>query len=279
MTTVAELLSRTELPCSQGGRSESELLLAAALEKPRTYLIAWPEAEVAESVEARYTQWIAERRQGTPIAYILGYREFWSIKLAVNPDTLIPRPETELLVERLLNLPLPATARILDLGTGSGAIALALAHEQPNWEIVATDVSSAALTVAKENAARLALENVSFLLGSWFDAVSALETNCFDVIVSNPPYIDADDPHLQAGDLRYEPTLALTPGADGLLAYRTIAAQAPAYLRNNGRLLFEHGYSQGDAVRALLSSYSDVTTYCDLAGHERVTAASFVGDE
>ena len=214
--------------------------------------------------------------EGEPVAYLLGEREFYGLKFKVTTATLIPRPETELLVELSLQLILPqSTCRVLDLGTGSGAIALSIAHARPRANLVAVDASSAALEVAEFNTRRLGLHNVKLLQSDWF---SALHGECFDIIASNPPYIAADDAHLVQGDVRFEPLTALASGADGLDDIRRIAAQAKTHLHANGRLLLEHGYGQAGQVRALLkqAGYTGVFSVPDLAGIERVSGGSWL---
>ncbi len=214
---------------------------------------------------------VARRAAGEPVAYIIGRQGFWSLELAVSPATLIPRPETELLVElALARMPAGSACSVADLGTGSGAIALALAHERPDARVHATDLSADALEVARGNARRLGLERVTFARGSW---CAALGEERFDLIVSNPPYIEDADAHLDRGDLRFEPRSALASGADGLDALRAIAGTAHAHLRPGGWLLLEHGWRQGPAACGVLRQhgYLDVFTACDLEGRERVT--------
>ncbi|WP_439101890.1 peptide chain release factor N(5)-glutamine methyltransferase [Congregibacter sp.] len=273
MATVEQLLAESTIVTIVAGddaRRDAQVLLCAALKKPRSYLIAWPEAEVPESAAQQYRDWLLNRADGVPVAYLLGYREFWSLSLDVSEATLIPRPDTELLVEQALNSDLPATASVLDLGTGSGAIALALATERPSWQISAVEHSSKALEIAVANGRRLGLERVAFMESDWFAAVRG---RSFDLIVSNPPYIAENDGHLSTGDLRFEPRSALASGADGLDDIRHIVALAPGYLEAGGRLLLEHGFEQGTAVRALLSAagFEDVASCKDLAGLERVS--------
>lgn len=272
MPRVAELLARgADLPGDES-RREAEVLLCAALQRPRSYLFAWPEAEVAPAIAERYERWLAARREGRPIAYLLGQREFWSLNLAVSESTLIPRADTERLVEYALGLGLPADAAVVDLGTGSGAIALALARERPQWRITAVDVSAEALAVAKANAAEHGCAQIEFCLGSWFQPIPGKD---FSLIVSNPPYLAVDDPHLAQGDLRFEPPQALVAGADGLDDFRCIVDGSMTRLKPGGWLLLEHGSSQGPAVRGLLQArgFVDVVTMRDLAAHERVSAA------
>ena len=256
---------------SETPRLDAELLLAAALERSRSYLHAWPERMPEPDRATRFLAWLDRRQAGEPIAYLLGRREFWSLELEVTPDTLIPRPETELLVELALErLPADQTLALADLGTGSGAIALALAAERPRTRIVATDRSPAALAVARRNARRLNIGNVEFREGDW---CAPLVGERFDLLVSNPPYIAATDPHWRQGDLRFEPAAALVAGEDGLDALRSIIAQAPACLRTGGWLLLEHGWTQGAAVLELLRShgYGECRTLLDLASRPRVT--------
>lgn len=252
-------------------RSEAEILLAHVLARPRGWLFAWPEHEPTADQRAAYVQLIDARWRGEPIAYLTGRRGFWTLELDVTPAVLIPRPETELLVElALARLPLDREVRVADLGTGSGAIALALASERPQARVLATDASEAALEVARGNARRLDLRNVEFAQGDWCVALGGA---MFDLIVSNPPYIVSGDPHLAQGDLRFEPPAALASGSDGLDAIRTIIAQAPAHLRAGGWLLLEHGYDQAAAVRDLFAGcgFESIDSARDAAGHERVS--------
>lgn len=260
-------------PLSDSARLDAELLLAHVLDRPRSHLHAWPERSLDSAQEQAFLTLLARRAAGEPMAYLLGSREFWSLRLAVTPDTLIPRPETELLVEAALALISgDATWRVADLGTGSGAIALALASERPACRIIATDRSAAALAVASANAEHLGLNNVEFREGNWFAPLTGEQ---FDVVVSNPPYVASGDPHLREGDVRFEPLGALAAGPDGLDAIRKIAYAAPLHLRRGGWLLMEHGYDQGEAVRQLLARYRyvHVETRRDAAGHPRVTLA------
>ncbi len=261
----------SELPHA-AGELEAAMLLCHLLGVGRSHLLAWPERELTPDQQRAYDALLARRLTGEPIAHILGEREFWSLTLRVTPDTLIPRPETELLVERALeHLASLTSPLIADLGTGSGAIALALASERPDATLHASDRSEAALAVARENAERLNLHNLRFLPGDWIQALP--DGARYRLIVSNPPYIEADDPHLRLGDLPREPRDALVSGADGLEAIRTIAAQAPGRLQPGGWLLLEHGKDQGPAVRELLlrHGFTAVATLFDLAGLPRVT--------
>jgi release factor glutamine methyltransferase len=251
--------------------SEARLLLAHALAVPRADLVAHPERVLDEGARGRFAALAARRAAGEPIAYIVGEREFWGLALRVTPAVLIPRPETELLVERALErLPEDEPARVLELGTGGGAVAIALARERPRLRVVATDVSEDALALARENAARhgVALELVR---GDWLAPVGAER---FRMIVSNPPYIASSDPHLARGDLRFEPRAALAGGHDGLDCIRRIVREAGAHLEPGGWLLLEHGYDQGGRCRELFAAagYADVHDFADLAGQPRVCA-------
>ena len=219
----------------------------------------------------KFEELIAARERGEPIAYLIGHRGFWTLDLLVTPAVLIPRPETELLVElALARIPLGVEFRVVDLGTGSGAIALAIASERPHAHVLATDASAAALTVAKANAQRFGITNVEFLEGNWYEP---LGSRTFEMIVSNPPYIAANDAHLAQGDLRFEPAPALASGPDGLYAIRQIIATAPQHLASAGWLFLEHGYDQGERVRNLLSQHSffEVRTWQDIADHDRIS--------
>ena len=251
---------------------DAELLLAHVLGTSRARLRSHPE-EAASAVESkRYTELIERRATGEPLAYVIGRRDFWSLRLTVTPAVLVPRPETELLVERALALRHEEFGRIVDLGTGSGAIALTLASERAGWQVVATDVSDEALTIARSNAESLDLKRVQFLRGSWFEPLAG---RTFDLILSNPPYIAEDDPAMQDPALRHEPRGALTPGADAMASLRAIIASAPDYLERDGWLLLEHGSGQAaDVARELVArGLRHVRSHRDLAGHERMTEA------
>ena len=261
--TIGGLLDECGLP-----RSEAELLLGSVLGRGRASLLAHAE-EAIDSSPAR-------RRAGEPVSYITGWREFYGVALRVTPEVLIPRPETELLVELALERISPdEPGRVLELGTGSGAIAIALANERPGLAIVATDVSETALALARRNAREHGAE-IDFVLSDWFEALGPAQ---FDLIVSNPPYVPAEDAHLEREDLRFEPRLALVGGDDGLACIREIAARAQNRLRPGGSLLVEHGYDQGDRCVELLRAlgYTRVTDSHDLAGWPRVSAGVWRG--
>ena len=252
-------------------RHEAELLLLHALQRPRSWLFAHATDPVDRADHESFHALLARRVAGEPVAYITGQWGFWTLQLEVSPATLIPRPETELLVEQALaRLPADRPCTIADLGTGSGAIALALASERPLAQVLATDFSGEALAVAKRNAARNAVSNVAFAQGSWH---APLQGQRFDLIASNPPYIASDDPHLAQGDLRFEPATALASGQDGLDDIRLIATGAITHLLAGGWLLLEHGWDQGAAIRALLlqAGLDEVETVKDLEQRDRVT--------
>lgn len=256
---------------SESPRLDAELLLSRALDVQRSYLFAHPDDEMDADAAARFEAQVARRADGMPLAYLTGIREFWSMPLVVTKDVLVPRPETELLVEQALSrLPKRSTACILDLGTGSGAIALAIARERPACAIVATDIDSNAIAVARENARRQSVPNIEFLVGPWTEPVASRR---FDLVVSNPPYVAADDPALW--NLRHEPRHALVSGDDGLDAIRHIANAAGAILHPGGDLLLEHGHDQHGAVREILvaAGWQHIEACRDLAGHERITIA------
>jgi len=263
--TLAQALSdataRLQNVETDSPRFIAELLLAHVIQQPRSYLKAGPERVLAAELWAQFQLLVERRVRGEPVAYLTGRREFWSLDLEVNPATLIPRAETERLVELALQrIPRDAAWHIADLGTGSGAIALAIAHERPGCWVVATDVSAQALDVARANAARLEINNVVFQQGEWF---AALRSEVFDIIVSNPPYIAELDIYLQRGDLRFEPQRALTSGADGLRDLQRIVQGAPEHLRAGGWLLVEHGYDQQAAVLDLFAMQG----FCEIGGH------------
>ncbi|MEN8174217.1 MAG: peptide chain release factor N(5)-glutamine methyltransferase [Pseudomonadota bacterium] len=273
-TTVRQALRQGFARLRDAGDGEAQgdaaVLLCAALGKDRTWLLAWPDKPLSRQARQEYATYIERRARGEPVAYITGRREFWSLELEVSPATLVPRPDTELLVERVLSRVKVPGAQVADLGTGSGAVAAALAHEHPDWRITATDLSEAALAMASANFRRLGLPRVTTLAGDWF---GALGNRRFDAIASNPPYVAEGDPHLAGTDLGHEPTGALIAGPDGLNAIRILVAGAPAHLNDGGWLFLEHGHEQGKQVRKLLANkgFSAVASFRDLAGHQRVT--------
>lgn len=254
---------------SDSPKRDAEILLSFVTGRPRTYLLAFGETVLTTEQLAVLEPLAARREQGEPVAYLVGEREFWSLPLSVSCATLIPRPDTECLVEQAL-AHLPATpCRILDLGTGTGAIALAIASERPDCSVVGGDIKADAVALARHNAEKLAINNVHFLQSSWFESVNGL----FTLIVSNPPYIDASDPHLNQGDVRYEPHSALVAPAEGLADLAEIIRQSPAYLEVGGWLMLEHGWQQAEAVQKLLKNagFSAVMTYKDYGNNDRVT--------
>lgn len=256
---------------SDSARLDSQLLLCSVLKKDRSFLHAWPEHELNQQQSNSFHKLLEQRLLGKPIAHILGERGFWSLNLKVTTDTLIPRPDTERLVELALELiPEKAQWKILDLGTGTGAIALSLAKEKPGCFITATDQSIAVIDIAKENAADNKISNIEFVQSDWFANINNQQ---FDMIVSNPPYIKENDPHLKQGDVRFEPLTALTAGEDGLDDIRTIIATSQKYLTKSGVLLIEHGYDQADAVCDLLSKahFNNVSNYKDDNDNPRVS--------
>ena len=251
---------------------DAELLLTHAFGTTRSRLRSHPEDLGTEAQYKRYLALIERRATGEPLAYVIGRKDFWSLSLTVTPAVLVPRPETELLVERVLAVRPEESGRAVDLGTGSGAIALSIASERPQWQVAATDLSEQALAVARANAEALDLRRVEFLHGSWFGPLAG---RVFDIIVSNPPYVAEDDPAMQDPALRHEPHGALTPGADAMVSLRAIITSAPNYLERNGWLLLEHGSGQAAQVRSELVARGlrHVRSHRDLAGHERMTEA------
>lgn len=267
-TTVGAVLREAN---TRLDRVDAEALLLHVLGQPRGWLFTHCGDALTPEQSSRFDELTARRQAGEPVAYLTGRRGFWTLDLEVTPDTLIPRSETELLVElALARIPHGAASRIADLGTGSGAIALAIASERPTARVVATDASEAALAVARRNAQGNDIANIEFRHGSW---LAPLADERFDLIASNPPYIENGDPHLVEGDLRFEPMSALASGDDGLDDLRTLVSAAPSRLVVGGWLLVEHGWEQGDAVRALFANagFSDVETIRDLEGRDRVT--------
>ena len=279
--TIANLLRRSsdlEL-VSESAALEIELLLSHVIKKDRIWLKTWPDFQLKDEQVLFFNQLFDRRLQGEPLAFILGFKGFWTLDYAVNSHTLIPRPETELLVEIALSLEFNDNSKVIDLGTGTGAIALALASERPSWQIDATDAVHQALELAEFNRNMFGLTNVNIFYSDWFDSVSRHDSaSSYHLIVSNPPYIDQSDPHLQQGDVRFEPSSALVAGLDGLDALRIIIEQAPKYLSPNGWLLVEHGYDQGNSVRRLfdLTGFKQIKTHADLNLQDRVTAGCLI---
>jgi release factor glutamine methyltransferase len=269
---------------SESAALDAELLLAHALGLPRARLRSHPEEVPEPAAVAHYLDLIGRRSRGEPLAYVVGHKHFWTLQLTVTPAVLVPRPETELLVERALSLRPQAEGRVADLGTGSGAIALAVASERPQWQVTATDISSEALEIARGNANSLGLTRVEFLQGSWFEPLAGRR---FHLILSNPPYIGPDEPEMESAALRYEPRGALTPGAEAagtaasataaLASLFAIIRAAPPHLEHGGWLLLEHGATQSaDVARELVvRGFSHVRSRADLAGHERMTEAQW----
>jgi release factor glutamine methyltransferase len=259
---------------SDTSRLDCELLLCYLLDVDRTYLKTWPDRELSETIEEQFQQLLQRRIIGEPVAYLIGTQGFWTLDLKVSADTLIPRPETELLVEAALELELPQQAKVLDLGTGTGAIALALATEQSRWQVSAVDLMPGAVQLAKENCQRCQLENVEIFQSHWFADIAP---QSFDLIVSNPPYIETDDAHLTQGDVRFEPASALVSGPQGLDDLRLLVAQSVNYLVDCGWLIVEHGYQQGPAVRDLFeqAGFALVETRVDLNNLERITLGRY----
>lgn len=249
---------------------DAEIMLLHVINKPRAYLYTWPDNSITSEQGSEFKRMVTKRLEGNPIAHIVGEREFWSLPFRVNPTTLIPRPDTEILVETALNLPLSDSARVLDLGTGTGAIALALAHERPSWRMIGVDKVTDAVELAKLNRQLLKLDQVEIFQSDWFDAIRCYD---FNLIVSNPPYIDEQDHHLHEGDVRFEPQSALTAPESGFADLYHIASAARDYLAPGGYLLLEHGYQQAIAVRDKLIElgYENVSTVRDFGSNDRCT--------
>ncbi|HEY0961966.1 MAG TPA: peptide chain release factor N(5)-glutamine methyltransferase [Pseudomonadales bacterium] len=275
MSTIQGALQQAaeRFTTSDSAALDAQLLLACVLGRSRSFLYTWPEHKLTREQQRSFDALCARRAKGEPVAYLLGKRAFWKAELEVTPAVLIPRPETELLVELALRLGADFEGKVADLGTGSGAIALALAGERPDWQVYATELSADAQNVAAANFRHAALPNLRLLAGSWCDPLPAHD---FVLIASNPPYIDERDPHLKQGDVRFEPRSALVAAEEGLADLRRIAEQARDYLIDGGLLLLEHGWQQGSTVRRLLEGlgYTEVRTHFDHGNRERVTVGS-----
>lgn len=271
--TISSLLNwaKTQLLDSSSPLVDARVLLCHCSGLTPTYLLTWPEKELDPTVYGSFVELIAKRKQGHPVAYLIGYRDFWTLRLKVSSNTLIPRPETELLVETSLRLDLPEQAKVLDLGTGTGAVALALAAERPNWAIFAVDSQPDAVKLAQQNAKDHQLTNVTIFQSNWFDSI---EQQDFDLIVSNPPYVESDSIYLQRGDVRFEPLSALTSGKTGLDDIYRICNQAGPFLQQGSSLVFEHGHTQSKQVISILEAagFSQCKTINDLSGLPRITS-------
>lgn len=269
---------RLQLAGSPSPRIDAEVLMEFATGRSRTWLYTWGDSECPTWEHARFDALVAARAQGQPVAYLTGEREFWGLPLATSPTTLIPRPDTETLVETALARAQASSGRLLDLGTGTGAIALAFASEKPDWQVVGADIRPEAVALATHNAGSLNITNATFLVSDWFSALAPPSSGAaFDIIVSNPPYIAADDPHLAQGDVRFEPRSALVAAADGMADLLHVITTAQAYLTPGGWLALEHGYQQAPSVRQALkqAGYQSVESVQDIGGHERVTLGHF----
>jgi len=280
-TTIKQLIQSASIllaDCSDSAKLDAQVILAHVLNKDTTYLITWSDKVLNDKQLASFNVLLERRIQGEPVAYLVGYKEFWSLPLAVAPSTLIPRPDTETLIELVLDRDLGKNLNVLDLGTGTGAIALALASEQPSWQVTAVDFNQEAVELAKRNVDSLGLANVKVCKSNWYSAFNQGETSKLDLIVSNPPYIDESDEHLDQGDVRYEPKSALVAKNKGLADIEIIVSQGRDFLSEQGSMYIEHGYNQGEAVRELFQrfNYHEPQTVKDLAGNDRITWAFFV---
>ncbi|MUK45885.1 peptide chain release factor N(5)-glutamine methyltransferase [Aliivibrio fischeri] len=280
--SIEALLKRSiqslTLEGSDSPQVDAAVLLCHVLDKPRSYLLTWPEKIVSDEELGNFNALLERRLAGEPIAYIVGYREFWSLPLKVSPTTLIPRPDTERLVEVALDHLTPNAQSILDLGTGTGAIALAIASEMPTLNVIGVDYQDDAVELAKENAKINHINNVEFRQGSWFEPISLSDK--FEIIVSNPPYIDGNDPHLSEGDVRFEPQTALVAEQEGFADLLHIIDHSRQHLIDNGWLLMEHGFEQGNQLRDYFIEYGfiNVKTEQDYTGNDRVTLGQWVVD-
>lgn len=274
--SIVDLLRQADLPGSDTPSLDKEVLLCHVLNKDRAYLYTWPEKKLDQSQVTAFLALLERRNTGEPVAYLTGTREFWSLPLKVHPSTLIPRPDTERLVEVALELTSHQPLNVVDLGTGTGAIALALASERELWTVTGIDQSQEAVCLATDNATLNQLERVAFEVGSWCDG---LTPESVDLIVSNPPYIAASDPHLTQGDVRFEPLSALVAAQNGLSDIVEIAKQSSACLKPDGWLMVEHGFEQAANVRQIFKGcgYGEVTSYQDLSGNDRVTVGRWLG--
>ncbi len=274
MVTVAELLRKAEqsINCSAGSRLDAEILLCHVMQTSRPKIYSHPEKTVSDDKTMLFQSLLKQRLQGRPIAHLTGEKEFWSLELAINEDTLIPRPETELLVETALQkIPVDEELNILDLGTGSGAVAIAIASERPRCHLIGTDINKNALTTAKQNAATHCLKNIQFYHSDWYRNIPPQN---LDLIVSNPPYIKQGDKHLTQGDVRFESRLALVAGSDGMQAINIIIEHAGAWLADAASLFIEHGRDQKTRVQETFRKhrFKQIKTFQDIAGHDRVTS-------
>ncbi|RTZ14064.1 peptide chain release factor N(5)-glutamine methyltransferase [Vibrio aquaticus] len=274
--TLKQAVQQLQESGSDSPSLDAAVLLCHALDKPRSFLLTWPDKILDGAQLDQFDALLQRRIIGEPVAYITGEREFWSLPLKVSPSTLIPRPDTERLVEIALDKAVDIQGDILDLGTGTGAIALALASELPHRQVTGIDLKEDAQQLAQSNATSLNLNNTQFLAGSWFDPLAS--GTKFALIVSNPPYIEKEDPHLVQGDVRFEPLSALVADEKGLADIRHIATQARVFLEDSGWLMFEHGFEQGKPVRELLQSlgYEQVATYKDYGDNDRVTIGQYL---
>lgn len=268
-----QLASQNLSETSPSALLDAQVLLSLVLQCNSAHLAAWPEKEISEEQESLYQQLIRQRLQGLPVAHLTGQREFWSLDFAVNDSTLIPRPETETLIEYILTgFSHREDIKLLDMGTGTGAIAISIAKEKPAWTITACDVSEEAIKLARQNSAHHQTGNISFIQSDWFKNITATD---FDIIVSNPPYIASDDPHLRQGDVRFEPLSALTSGPEGMDDIEYLCSHAAEHLNIDGWLIIEHGYNQAQQVSDCFAKngFREIEQQRDLSGHTRMTAA------